>query len=337
MPITAFAVYLGVLWWGDCNGFAAQRLFSTRSERDSVLSSVWYSIAHFALRPWPWVVVALVVLVHYPELPHSGKAELAESGYPRLLMDILPTGLRGLMIASLLAAFMSTVDTHLNWNASYFVTDVYRRFLAPGASEARCVRMSRLSAVGFAALAIVVSYCMQSIEGAVVFLFNLTAGLGLVLMLRWFWWRINAWSEISAMIASLVVTAAVHQFTSWPAPLRIIATAGFCAVIWVIVTLVTSPVDSERLAAFYRKVRPAPRFWGPVARMCPDVQSEWGGARTIFLWLLGAGALYAAMFTIGKLVLHEWRDGGLALLALAVFCCLLWWISRSPKNQPAST
>ena len=327
MPVTTFVIYLSVLWWGDCGGFAAQRMFSTRSEKDSVLTAVWYSVACFVIRPWPWIVVALVTLIYYPTLTDR------EAGYPMLMMEILPVGLRGLMIASLLAAFMSTVDTHLNWNASYFVNDVYKRFWKPKASEAQCVRVSRVSTLAFAALAIIIAYTMTSIKDAWLVLFNLQAGIGLVQMLRWFWWRVNAWSEISAMVASLIVTTALAHLTDWGAAERIVVTVLICTPIWVAVTYLTSPAEWLVLEAFYRKVRPGTSLWGPVNARCPDTPAARTSARTVFSWLLGAGAIYAAMFAAGKFVVREYTSSALALAACLVFGGLvawLYWGRRAP-------
>ncbi len=332
MPLSTFAVFLGVLWWGDCGNFAAQRMFSTRTERDSVLTALWYSIAHFALRPWPWVVVGLVALLYYPQIDDP------ESGYPRLMMEILPIGVRGVMIASLLAAFMSTVDTHLNWNASYFVVDIYQRFINPDAGERRCVTMSRWAVLFFAALALVVAYFMESIANAVVILFNLQAGIGLVLMLRWFWWRINAWSEISAMIASLVVTTSLplisdHFDLGWTAAFRIVLTVALTTPTWLIVTFLTSPADPEKLATFYRKVRPARMLWGPVARQCPEVKVDGNWHQFIIGWVTGAVGLYALMFAIGKLVLLEFASAGINS-AIAAACVFVLWLNYRNRANP---
>jgi SSS family solute:Na+ symporter len=331
MPLSLFAVYLGVYWWTDCGQFAAQRMFSTRTERDSMLTAVWFCVAHFVLRPWPWIVAGLVALIYFPGMDDP------ESAYPKLMMEILPVGLRGLMVASLLAAFMSTVDTHLNWNASYFVADIYRRFLAPEASEARCVRVSRWAVIGYAALAIIVAYFMTSIASAVVVLFNLQAGIGMVLMLRWFWWRVNAWSEIAAMIASLVVNTAMpfvlaHCGLEWSLAQQVAVTVATCTVVWVAATLLTKPVSDERLDAFYRKVRPPRLLWRPVARRCPEVTAE-RNLRTVLVgWLAGAAALYAAMIAVGKAVLLEYRDAGIALGILAVAGVFVWRVYRRQPN-----
>ena len=330
MPVTTFAVYLGVLWWGDCGGFAAMRMFSTRSERDSVLTAVWYSILHFAVRPWPWIAVALVTLVFYPDLKDR------EAGYPMLMMQILPTGLLGLMMASLVAAFMSTADTHLNWNASYFVNDMYKRFLKPEATERQCVRMSRLSTVVFAGLAIVLAYFMTNISDAWIVLFNLQAGIGLVIMLRWFWWRINAWSEMSAMVASLVVTTVLHYLAKaevihWSPAARIVATVVFCTPVWVAVTFLTAPATPEALANFYRRVRPQRTLWGPVARACPEVVSTGEMGACLINWIFSAVALYAGMITIGKLVMGARGEAAIALTIASLACGLIWIRSRNRR------
>jgi len=331
MPLSTFAIYLSILWWGDCGGFAAQRMFSTKTERDSVLASVWYSIAHFALRPWPWILVGLVAMVYYPQLADP------ESGYPKLLMEILPTGIKGLLIASLLAAFMSTVDTHLNWNASYFTNDIYKRFVAPDASEKRCVWVSRISVLVFAAMAIGVAYFLESIKSAVVILFNLQAGIGLVLILRWFWWRVNAWSEISAMIASVVITTALPLISNqydldWSAATRILLTVMLVTPIWITATLVTAPVEVAKLEEFYRRVRPNRSLWGPIAMSCKEVTDSGNIAQTILCWLLAAGGLYGLMCAIGKVILGAYLEG---LLAAAIGALALVGL-RIAYRQPGS-
>jgi SSS family solute:Na+ symporter len=327
MPLSTFAIFLGVLWWGDCGGFVAQKMFSTRSDRDSTLAAVWYSFIHFAVRPWPWVLVALVALVRY-----AGQAQQPgwdwELAYPRMIMDLLPAGLRGLMLAGLLAAFMSTVSTQLNWSASYYVNDVYKRFLRKDASERQCVLQSRLATIGFAALAIVVAYYMTSIKNAWVFLFNIQAGVGLVLMLRWFWWRVNVWSELSAMVASLVLAPAILHYNTagqlgWTDAQCILATAAACTAIWIAVTFLTAPTAHARLLAFYRQVRPH-GVWSPVSRQCPDVPVQHVGLTVIAAWLCGVGALCAAMFTLGKFSLGLFTEGAIALVTCVVLTLIAY-------------
>ncbi len=312
----SFAICLAVLWWSDCGGFAAQRLFSTRTEHDSTLAAVWYSVAHFVLRPWPWIVVALVAMVYYPNL------EDPESGYPKLMMEILPVGLRGLLVASLLAAFMSTVDTHLNLNASYFVNDLYRRFWKPEATEKQCVAVSRWATVGYAALGIVIAYSLTSIVDAWVYLLSLQAAVGLVTLLRWFWWRINAWSEVSAMLASFVGTVVLTRYYHLEGPELILYTVLVSLPVWVAATLLTNPVERSVLESFYRKVRPGGVLWRPVARNMPDVQSGLGGMRMVAVWLLAGLALYSAMIGLGKLILTAYLESAVCF-AFCIFCYLL--------------
>jgi SSS family solute:Na+ symporter len=223
---------------------------------------------------------------------------------------------------------MSTVDTHLNWNASYFVTDVYQRFIAPDASQAQCVRVSRWAVLGYAALAIVVAYFMTSIESAVVILFNLQAGIGMVLILRWFWWRINAWSEISAMIASLVANTSVQillrrEVITLLLIEQVALTVGFSTLVWVTVTLLTQPTKTGHLVAFYRRVRPARLLWGPIARQCPEVSGQSDNLSVLLGWLVGALGLYALMFVVGKIVLAAYAEAAIAAGVLLVCAAIL--------------
>lgn len=329
MPMSTFLIFLGVSWWGDCGGFGAQRMFSTRSDHESTLAALWYAVVHFAIRPWPWIAVALVTLVVYPDLSDP------ELGYPKLMMEILPAGLRGLMVASLLAAFMSTVDTHLNWNASYFVNDVYKRFIAPDADEKRGVRAARWSTVGYAALAIVIAYRMESIKDAWIFLINLQAGIGLMLMLRWMWWRVNVWSEISALAASLIITPTVYWLRShydlpWSDAFCILLTVSATTVVSLIVTLATPPTDGARLEQFFRRVRPEAGIWGRVARRCPDVAYRRATGRTTVYWLAGSAALTLGMFGIGRLSLGVLGEGAAMLAAAIVITGIL--VAARPKT-----
>ena len=206
MAILTFGVYLGVQWWasnGDGSGYGGyitQRMFAAKDERNTLLATLWFNIAHYTLRPWPWILVALVSMVVYPNLADP------EVGYPMLMLEYLPVGLLGLMMTAFLAAFMSTIDTHLNWGASYLVNDFYKRFFRPDADDHHYVIVSRISVVLIMVIAGATSLFMSSIADAWRFLIALNAGVGLVHILRWYWWRINAWSEISAMVASAVVT-----------------------------------------------------------------------------------------------------------------------------------
>lgn len=258
----AFLAYVGIKSWSsgntEGNGYTAQRIMATRSERDARLASLWYAIAHFAIRPWPWILVGLVAVVQYPELADP------EEGYVRVMLDVLPTGVLGLLLASLLAAFMSTIDTQLNWGASYLTHDVYARFINPDASEARKVLVARLSVIGLAAIGALATLSMDSVAEAWKLLATISAGTGLILLLRWLWWRINAWSEIAVMTASLVFANFVDVFTDLAFPFSLVVVVFLSLPVAFLVTWLTPPESSDVLQRFYERVRPA-GAWAPVA------------------------------------------------------------------------
>jgi len=255
MPLTAFFVYLAVNWWAAWypgaepggGGYIAQRMFSAKDEKHSFLATLWFNIAHYAIRPWPWIIVALVSLVLYPNL------EDKQTGYILVMLNHLPSGFKGLLLASFAAAFMSTMSTHLNWGSSYIVNDFYKRFLKKDASDRHYVTVGRISTVGLVLLSALVTSQMETIAGAWKFLLALGAGTGSVYILRWFWWRINAWSEITAMLASLV-TALSLQFifgmdtsdANTFAQVMLI-TVALSSAAWISVTLLTKPENNETL------------------------------------------------------------------------------------------
>src|SRR6266581_383436 len=218
MPLLTLAVYLSVQWWAAWypgaepggGGYVAQRIFSARSERDGVLATLFFNVAHYALRPWPWIVTGLATILLYPN--GVGPTHDHEAGYVQAFVDLLPTPWRGVMMAGFAAAYMSTVGTQLNWGASYLVNDFYKRFLKPNESEKHYVSMSRWATVFLFLASAVVAWQLDTVKGAWEFLLALGSGTGLVLILRWYWWRVNAWSEISAMIVSALVSLSAHPF-----------------------------------------------------------------------------------------------------------------------------
>ncbi len=216
MPAIALFTFLAVQWWAAWypgaepggGGYVAQRIFSARTERDGILATLFFNVGHYALRPWPWILTGLATVLLYPAgVLVNGKPD-HEAAYVQAMVDLMPAGWKGFMLAGFAAAYMSTVGTHLNWGASYLVGDVYKRFLRKGASEKHYVAVSRWTTVGLFLLSIVVTLNLSSIEGAWRFLLAIGSGTGLVLILRWYWWRINAWSEIAAMLTSMVVSLA---------------------------------------------------------------------------------------------------------------------------------
>jgi Na+/proline symporter len=327
IPVLTFCVYLGVQWWAfwypgsepGGGGYVAQRILSARNERDGLLSVLWFNFAHYALRTWPWVLAALAVVVLYPNLAQP------ESGYVRLAADHLPRAARGLLVAGFLAAFMSTIATHLNWGSSYLVSDFYRRFVRRNETEKHYVAVSRWITLLLVVLGAWVSYELVTIRAGWEVLLEVGAGTGSVYLLRWYWWRINAWSEIAAMATALVVSLGIRWFApfhgSEPAIFakQTLVTTAVTTVSWIVVTSLTAPERHQTLEAFYRRVRPDAFGWKPIAATVPEIPAERGLARNLADWIAGCAMIYLALFGIGKICLLDFRTGVL-LLFLCVIC-----------------
>ena len=352
MAIITFGVYLGMQWWAangvDGSGYIAQRMFAAKNERHTLLATLWFNIAHYTLRPWPWILVALVAMVVYPGLgdPEHVNPALhdAEAGYPMLMLDYLPVGLLGLMLTAFLAAFMSTIDTHLNWGASYLVNDFYKRFFKPEATPKHYVVVSRLSVILIMLIAGATSFFMNSIAGAWKFLIALNAGIGLVQILRWYWWRINAWSEISAMFAALVVSIVVFTLpqTKDEFALQMLIIVPISTVVWIVVTFLTEPVSTETLTNFYNRVRPSKGGWKLIAAETKEVtdgtnrQNSQTGSKTPALvnWVVGVIFIYSFLFSIGKLLLG-FTGIGLIFLLIAIISGAIMYqnLPRKERNN----
>jgi len=341
MPLLTLAVYLSVQWWAAWypgaepggGGYVAQRIFSARTEKEGVLATLFFQIAHYALRPWPWIVTGLATVILYPTLADR------EAGYVRAAVDLLPTPWLGFMLAGFAAAYMSTVGTHLNWGASYLVNDVYKRFVRTGASERHYVAVSRVTTVALFLASIVVTSQLSSIEGAWQLLLALGAGTGLVLILRWYWWRINAWSEISAMVASFVLSLVAFALVTprfapndpnATAVVMLITVIG-STIVWLVVTFATRPEPDHVLEAFYRRVRPGGPGWAAVSRRLGFGREPIpGGALAWTNWIAGIVAVYATLFGIGKIIFGYTATGvGMLVTAAVAFV----WIARSFRTE----
>jgi len=326
LPWTAFAAYLSLNWWAgksaDGGAYLAQRMFATKDEGHATKAMLWFTVAHYALRPWPWIIVALFSLVAFPGLADP------ELGYPKMVARFLPTGLRGMMVVSFLAAFMSTIDTHLNWGSSYLVNDIYKRFVRKEASDRHYVRISRLTCLLLMVLASVITYLMTSVAGAWKLIYQLTAGIGGVYIMRWLWWRVNAWSEIAAWVSSAVITVSIR--TLWPDMefgLKLALTALLSTASWLAVTFATSPVEESKLIEFYRRVKPSSPGWRRVARRAGTEEEADGGAwGDLVCWIVGSLMVYAFLFGAGKLIFGETLQG-IVLLGLGV----LGWVVISKR------
>lgn len=317
----AFIAYVGVKSWSsgntEGNGYTAQRILATRNERDARLASLWYAIAHFAIRPWPWILVGVVALVRFPGL------EDPESGYVLVMLDVLPNGIRGLLLAAMLAAFMSTIDTQLNWGASYVTHDLYERFLNPNASQETLVRVARISVILLALVGAAATLGMDSVAGAWKLLASIGAGTGLILLLRWLWWRINAWSEISVMLASLVGANLIEIFTDIAFPFSLVYVVMISIPIAFAVTFSTQPEDRAVLRRFYERVKP-PGSWEPVWRDL-GLPANPLGWRPWFDVGVATMGIYAAIASVSALLFGNLLQG---LGAMVITGVLLWLAIR---------
>ena len=287
-------------------------MLSTRDERHSLLAMLWFSVAHYCIRPWPWVLVALASLVLYP-----GVAD-AESGYALVMRDHLPPGWRGLLIGAFFAAYMSTVSTQLNWGSSYLVNDVYARFVHRAASSLELVRVSRITTLAVMALSAVVTLYLESVRQAWEFALESGAWVGLVLIVRWYWWRVNAASEISALVAAAVGCVALRALTDVSFPDSLLYLVPWTTVCWLTVTWLTPTEPMPHLIAFYRRVRPGGPGWSVVAAAAgAETTSREPLPRLWLDWAAGCVLVYGVLFGVGGLLFGApARAGGTLLGAM---------------------
>jgi Na+/proline symporter len=324
LPVAAFLAYVGVQWWASWypgqepggGGYIAQRMMSARDERHSFFATLWFTIAHYCLRPWPWILVGLASLVLYPGLADK------EAGYVMVMRDYLPPGWRGMLLGAFFAAYMSTISTQLNWGTSYIVNDFYRRFVRSDADERHYVRVSRATTIATMVAAAIVTFYLESIRQAWEFVLESGAGIGLVLILRWYWWRVNAWSEITAMVAPALGFLVLRVFTTIVFPYTLLYLVAWTTVCWLTVTMLTPPEPDAHLFAFYRRVRPGGAGWNAVARRAGEPPPEPIGGLAID-WIAGWILVYAVLFGIGSFVLDRPLNGVICLGVAAAMVAVL--------------
>lgn len=329
LPFASFAAMAFIQWWASWypgaepggGGYIAQRMMSAKDEKHSLLATLWFTVAHYCLRPWPWIVVALASLVMFPDLPAAQK----EDGFVHVMQTVLPPGLKGLLIAAFLAAYMSTLSTHLNWGTSYLINDFYRRFVRADGTAKHYVHVSKVTTALTAAFALYITFfVLESITGAWEFLIQCGAGTGFVLILRWFWWRLNAWSEITSMVAPFLCYGYLTLFTDIVFPDSIFIIVAFTIASTLLVTFLTRPTDRAHLEAFYRKTRVGGILWKPVSESLRDVESDSGFLRLFLDWALGVAMVYAVLFGTGRIIFGEPLEGALFIAAGAVAGILIF-------------
>jgi len=350
--VSVLVIPLAVQWWAvwypgaepGGGSYIAQRMLAAKDENHALKAVLWFNVAHYALRPWPWILVALASLLVFPELsdiraalPHIDSSLLGNDiAYPAML-TLLPHGLLGLLVASLTSAYVSTMSTHLNWGASYLVHDLYQRFLRPDADEKHLVMVSRFATVGLMGCGILFTLVMDTASEAFRLLLSFGAGTGLIYLLRWYWWRINAWSEISAMVVSFVVTLLIHLLGRAgifnPGPdAALLWTVGVTTFVWILVTYLTPTVDHEILKGFVRRIRPAGPGWrdfyeGESASM-DDLP------RSLLSMSLGCTFVYTALFATGSF-LYGRTVNGTILVGIAILSG--WGLSRLMRGQQSGS
>jgi solute:Na+ symporter, SSS family len=341
LALMIFIVPIAIGWWANWypgaepggGSYIAQRMLASKSEKDSLGSTLFFNLAHYVLRPWPWIITALCSIIIFPELkdiqaafPGADPKLIGhDSAFPAML-KFLPVGFVGLMVGGLIAANSSTILTHLNWGSSYLVHDFYRRFVSPDADEKHYVNAGRICTVLLYIAAALLSLVLSSAQDAFEILISIGAGTGLLYLLRWFWWRINAWTEIAAMAGSFLVSLGIfllgrsgHEVDAATA---LLVTVGITTVIWLIVTFVTQPTDMRTLVAFYERVRPAGPGWAPVRAKTNAVSPD---SLTLSLagWVLGLLAIYSALFGAGAYLYGNWSAAIAMTLVFIVSGALL--------------
>lgn len=306
MTVAAFLAYIGVQWWSSWypgsepggGGYIAQRMLSAKDEKHSLWATLFFQTAHYAIRPWPWILVALSALVLYPELGADEK----KLGYVKAINEFLPSGLKGLMIAAFFAAYMSTVATQLNWGTSYLVNDLYKRFLKKGGDEKHYVLISRVFTLLLMVVSAVVTTFITRISGAWEFIIECGAGLGLVLILRWYWWRINAWSEITAVVTPFVLLPFV-KMSGITFPVSLYFLSGGTTIAWLVVTFLTKPTDELTLRNFYLRIKPGGTLWKPIFNKLSDAEKQHFNTEKLrynFIgWITGVVLVYSFLFGTG--------------------------------------
>jgi solute:Na+ symporter, SSS family len=319
--LTVMIIPLTIQWWSvwypgaepGGGSYIAQRMLASKSESDALKGTLFFNFAHYALRPWPWIIVALASMIVFPQLsdieaafPYVDKNLIGHDLAYSAMLSFLPAGFMGLMIAGLLAAYVSTLSTHLNWGTSYLVHDFYRRFVKQGATEKHYVMIGRIVTALLMLLASLLTFVLDSARQSFELLMSIGAGTGLLYLLRWYWWRINAWSEIAAMASSFIIAVGFFVYAKSggviPGHIALLLTVAATTIVWVTVTLLSKPADRSVLLSFYRFVQPPGPGWKDIRAEAGVGASQDSLPLSLAGWVLGCTFVYAALFGSGSLL-----------------------------------
>lgn len=376
MTFGVFFAFVGLQWWSSWypgsdpggGGYIAQRMMSAKDEKHSLFATLWFTVANYTIRPWPWIIVALSALVLLPRAENEASLknenpvyyEMAVQAYnnkdllrsdasfstdefleyyekyentvdpgvmyPKLMLKYLPSGLLGLLLAVFLAAYMSTISSQLNWGTSYLINDLYRRFINNSADEKKYVLVSRISLILLTIASLFITkYFLTTISGAWEFILNASAGIGAVLLLRWYWWRVNAWSEISAMIAPLVIYPVSKYVFGLESPITLYPIVIGTSVVWLIVTFLTKPVEEKKLIEFYKRTYPGGIGWKKIAAMVPERKAAGGFGRLFLNWIMGVIFIYTFLIGSGDLLFTEYVRGTLWLSVSFISAAVIYF------------
>jgi Na+/proline symporter len=336
LAVSIFVVPLAVQWWATWypgaepggGSYIAQRMLAARTERDALSGTLFFNVAHYALRPWPWIVVALSSMIVFPTvgditrvLPNLDPRLLGNDMAYSAMLTFLPHGVLGIMVAGLLAAYVSTLSTHLNWGTSYLVHDFYRRFVRADEPERHYVMVGRIVTGVLMLLAALFTLVLQTARANFDLMLSVGAGTGLIYLLRWFWWRINAWSEIAAMVSSFLLAAALfiapRRGITIPTSVSLLGTIAITTVVWLVTAYTTAPTERATLRDFYRRARPAGPGWAPIRAECPEVAPADNLSAAFICWFAGVALVYGALFGAGHLLFHH-PSAGLIGSAFAI-------------------
>ena len=335
LSLGAFFAFVGIQWWASWypgaepggGGYIAQRMMSAKNEKHSFLATFFFQLAHYAIRPWPWLLVALAGIVLYPDLPDNQK----RLAYVLAIKDFLPSGLKGLVLVSLLAAYMSTISTQLNWGASFIVNDIFKRFVkneneftSNNEAQKNYVLISRITTVVIMIISLLVTTQIESISGVWSFLLECGAGLGLVLILRWYWWRINAYAEITATFIPFLFYAISKFYLKLDFPESYFFTVGLTTISWLIVSFVTPAESLDTLKRYVEQVKPA-GLWNPIYRKLNLKQPNEKLTYLFIAWISSVIAIYSVLFFTGKLIFHEYLNAFIWLIVSIIMFLLMYY------------